>query len=93
VRGGGGGGRTAAGDAAQTELEDGAAEVATQAGLVGEIECDGGFVALGAARQHGDAAHQENWLVLYLVLHCSVQHIFVLYQWQHLTALRNLNNL
>jgi hypothetical protein len=44
----GGTGHTAAGDAAEAELEDGAAEVATQAGL---ITLDG-FVVLGGAQQH-----------------------------------------
>lgn len=45
--------RTGAGDA-EAELEDGAAEVAAQACLVGAVDGDDGLLALGGAQLHDD---------------------------------------
>lgn len=46
--------RTGAGDA-EAELEDGAAEVAAQACLVGAVDGDDGLLALGGGQLHDDS--------------------------------------
>ena len=53
ARGKDGTGRTAAGDA-EAELEDGAAEVAAEASLVGAVDGDDSLLALGGGQLHDD---------------------------------------